>query len=893
VAPDGSPRNDGSSARPLDLATALSSASPAAPCDTVWLRGGTYRGVFTSVLRGREGAPIIVRQAAGERATIDSAPERAAALSVNGAHVWFWGLEITNSDPLRTSTETTSWPSDLKRASGVIALGSHLKFINMVVHDMTRGFEFGVDALDVEVYGSLIFYNGWETPQHTGNGSGIDTHNRVGTRRLADNIIFDQFSQGISAYGSAPEVNLQLEGNILFNNGSLSRSDGRDVLIGGRGAKAPILLDNMTYGGAQTHIGYGAGCVGARIEGNYLASTVPLILTQCDGVVKDNTFVGTVGTLLTSYPENTYRPKRPTGVVIRVRRNQYEPGRANIGVYNWDKKAEIDLDLSGVGLTPGDEYEIRDAKNFFGAPLTNGAWAEGGKVAVRVEDLTAAMAPIGTGLAAPAHTAPEFITLVVVPVPPASEAPLTWTGAFNRVYSGLMSLARRETPPRAARVIPRPPRGVPRHQHLYVAPDGQTGASGSREEPLRLDVALSARSPARPGDTIWLRGGTYHGAFVSALSGEPGSPITVRQYPGERAVIDTFPSPANALTVMGAWTEFWGFEITSSDPTRRVSQPGSWPTGLRRGSGVDAHGPHNKFINLVIHDMSGGLGIWADSEDTSVYGNVIFYNGWQGPDRSHGHGIYTQNQTGSRELADNIVFDQFSHGIHAYGSSAAYLDNITLRGNVVFNNGALADSGAERDILLGGGRVARNAVIEGNATYGPGQSNVGYAAGCQQSTISNNYFVGAAPLILESCLPTMTGNTFVGPMREYVSSVQPRNRYFPTPPRGLVSFVRVNRYDPTLASIVIYNWDQSPEVAVDLSSALKDGSTYEILDAQNYFGPPVLTGSYTRGALTAIPMTGQSVALAVGNVSRQPRHTGPEFGVFVLRIAAAHSPGPR
>jgi hypothetical protein len=415
AAPDGLPQNDGSRERPLDLATALSSNSPAAPCDTVWLRGGTYRGSFTSAVRGREGAPIIVRQAPGERATIDSAPRTESAVTVSGEHVWFWGFEITNSDLQRTSTDTTSWPNDLKRGSGIVVQGSHLKFINLVIHDMTRGFEIGAEALDVEVYGSLVFYNGWANPQKLGLGSGIDTDNRTGVRRLADNIIFDQFSQGISVYGSAPEVNVRLEGNILFNNGSLSNTYGRDVLIGGGGAQSPTLLENSTYGGAQTYIGYGTGCTDARIEGNYLAATVPLMLTQCEGIVKGNTLVGTIGALQTTYPENIYHPTRPTGVVIRVRRNEYEPGRANVGVYNWDKKADIELDLSGAGLTPGDQYEIRDAKNFFGRPLAKGTWAQNGKTVIHVEKLTAAE-PIGQGLVAPPHEAPEFLALVVVPV---------------------------------------------------------------------------------------------------------------------------------------------------------------------------------------------------------------------------------------------------------------------------------------------------------------------------------------------------------------------------------------------------------------------------------------------------------------------------------------------
>ena len=46
VGPRGSPGGDGSRARPLDLATAISDAERVQPGDTVWLTGGTYRGPF-------------------------------------------------------------------------------------------------------------------------------------------------------------------------------------------------------------------------------------------------------------------------------------------------------------------------------------------------------------------------------------------------------------------------------------------------------------------------------------------------------------------------------------------------------------------------------------------------------------------------------------------------------------------------------------------------------------------------------------------------------------------------------------------------------------------------------------------------------------------------------
>ncbi len=69
--PNGSPSGNGSINSPWDLQTALNQPSTVHPGDTIWLRGGTYVGHFTSNLNGTSSSPIIVRQYAGERATID------------------------------------------------------------------------------------------------------------------------------------------------------------------------------------------------------------------------------------------------------------------------------------------------------------------------------------------------------------------------------------------------------------------------------------------------------------------------------------------------------------------------------------------------------------------------------------------------------------------------------------------------------------------------------------------------------------------------------------------------------------------------------------------------------------------------------------------------------
>src|SRR5438445_11015133 len=90
-------------------------------------------------------------------------------------------------------------------------------------------------------------------------------------------------------------------------------------------------------------------------------------------------------------------------------------------------------------------------------------------------------------------------------------------------------------------------------------PAGTPRGDGTRDRPWDLATALSGgRGRVQPGDTIWLRGGTYTGNFDGTLTGTSAAPIVVRQYPGERATID------GNLHVNGAYAIYWWLEITLS-----------------------------------------------------------------------------------------------------------------------------------------------------------------------------------------------------------------------------------------------------------------------------------------------------------------------------------------
>jgi hypothetical protein len=112
------------------------------------------------------------------------------------------------------------------------------------------------------------------------------------------------------------------------------------------------------------------------------------------------------------FPANTYLSIAPTETRVFVRPNRYEPGRANIVVYNWGKLPSINMNLMEAGLKNGDRYEIRDSANYFGSPVAVGTYT-GQPVSVPMMALRVAR-PVGQVPSNPVHTAPDFAVFIVL-----------------------------------------------------------------------------------------------------------------------------------------------------------------------------------------------------------------------------------------------------------------------------------------------------------------------------------------------------------------------------------------------------------------------------------------------------------------------------------------------
>ena len=76
-----------------------------------------------------------------------------------------------------------------------------------------------------------------------------------------------------------------------------------------------------------------------------------------------------------------------------------------------------------------------------------------------------------------------------------------------------------------------------RAREFYVSPDGNDRSDGNLHDPW--ETIRHALGQLSPGDTLNLRGGTYHEHELDFnLRGTATAPITIQSFPGERAIID-------------------------------------------------------------------------------------------------------------------------------------------------------------------------------------------------------------------------------------------------------------------------------------------------------------------------------------------------------------------
>lgn len=224
ASPTGKDSNSGTNKEsPLSLSFALSLGSPLNPGDSLILLDGRYDGNFILDKNGTPAKPIYILPQNQGKAIINPGINRTngSALIVNASNVWVIGLHITST----TEVKREDLGQTVVYETGISVFGSNVKLINCWVYDVSGGgLELWSPALDLEVYGCVIFNNGNQSP-YRGTGHGLYVqHNQVNNPKiLQNNIVFQNASQGFNLYTTNP-INggiISLE-NISFNTGAIA-----------------------------------------------------------------------------------------------------------------------------------------------------------------------------------------------------------------------------------------------------------------------------------------------------------------------------------------------------------------------------------------------------------------------------------------------------------------------------------------------------------------------------------------------------------------------------------------------------------------------------------------------------------------------------------------------
>ena len=267
---------------------------------------------------------------------------------------------------------------------------------------------------------------------------------------------------------------------------------------------------------------------------------------------------------------------------------------------------------------------------------------------------------------------------------------------------------------------------------LFVAASGSDAAAGSLQRPLR--TLQRAVDRARPGTTVYVRGGQYAG-FQATRSGRPGKPITIKAYSQHgRPVIRQLGEGRNVielrrvhdvildgLTVTGA-PDQWGagvrIDASSAIRVMRMTLVRNRSYGIKVKDSRDVRVTRNRITRNET-----GVEISREGEGVVIAGNDIFRNDRliisdpePGNDRG-ANGTVFHKTTGRIRVTGNRIWGNRGRS-HDYGHDGGAFEvyaasDLEISRNVVWDNENVMETGTDGSAPCAHNRFFRNVAYAG------------------------------------------------------------------------------------------------------------------------------------------------------------------------------------
>lgn len=324
------------------------------------------------------------------------------------------------------------------------------------------------------------------------------------------------------------------------------------------------------------------------------------------------------------------------------------------------------------------------------------------------------------------------------------------------------------------------------------------------------------------------------------------------------------------LRVRGQYVIVRDLEITNSNPQRSLPYSyNNWDPVVNslnseRPTGLLIEAKESNFVNLVIHNNGIGVGFYSGAVNSTLYGCIIYHNGYIEPSRAHGHGLYLQNDVGMKNIINNVIFGNFYYGIQAYVSETSVLRGFFLNNNFLFHDSHFGGGG---DGLIHSSDFSDNYFYD--AYWEKITQCFSFASDCN---VKNNYWYNG-------------GNTYtVGNTVRSAPEV----------------ICQKNDFEKGRAHLAVINPGNLNQVLINPNcGGVMPGQTIEILDTQNLKGTPVYVGKYLGNQVTLNlpgeynllePITGFESGIVYPNGMKEAhhlpsgKHTRSNFNVFLMRV---------
>jgi parallel beta helix pectate lyase-like protein len=203
----------------------------------------------------------------------------------------------------------------------------------------------------------------------------------------------------------------------------------------------------------------------------------------------------------------------------------------------------------------------------------------------------------------------------------------------------------------------------------YVSPTGNNANLGTIDQPFA--TLQRAHDIANPGDTIYMRGGTYPIPVQTSItrSGNSGNPIKVFNYPGEVPMLDGSSNPNTGghsiirVNNNVSWWHFKGLEIKSSPGY------GFYLVGNASNIIVELCNVHH---NLRLDNSGGGINAEVGSNNL-ILNNDSHHNGHRGSEG--GDGIALGSQGSGNIIRGNRIWRNNDDGLDLWGAANVLVEN--------------------------------------------------------------------------------------------------------------------------------------------------------------------------------------------------------------------------